>query len=213
MESTTITQAKRKILEHLKRHGPVAATQLAQALKLTDVAIRQHLAALEKQRWVKPTPLPPQGRGRPAAAWALTEAAASLFPDRHAELSVELIEALRGTVGEQALLRSLQARVRHQLGRYRNTVLPQHSLAHRVRQLAAARTAEGYMAEAVQENPDSHLLIEHHCPICSAARSCRALCETELDVFRKTLGEDTQVERIEHVLAKGSRCAYRVTSR
>ena len=44
---------------------------------------------------VQAEPLPTTGaaRGRPAACWALTAEAVALFPDRHAELTVELIDA------------------------------------------------------------------------------------------------------------------------
>ncbi len=71
-------------------------------------------------------------------------------------------------------------------------------------------TAEGYMAEVVQEKPGRYLLIEHHCPICDAAKCCQGLCRAELDVFRKTLGRGVTIERIEHLLSEGDRCVYRI---
>jgi predicted ArsR family transcriptional regulator len=72
------------------------------------------------------------------------------------------------------------------------------------------RTDEGYMAEVVREAPDQFLLIEHHCPICEAATSCTGICRAEWDVFSRVLGDDVSVERVEHVLTEGSRCAYRL---
>jgi predicted ArsR family transcriptional regulator len=78
------------------------------------------------------------------------------------------------------------------------------------------RDAEGYMAEA-QLPPDnggggdgSVLLVENHCPICAAARACQNFCRAELDVFRRVLGPDVRVERVEHQLAGARRCAYRI---
>jgi predicted ArsR family transcriptional regulator len=55
------------------------------------------------------------------------------------------------------------------------------------------------------------LLVENHCPICAAARTCQGLCASELEVFRRVLGPDVTVERSDHILAGARRCAYRVS--
>ncbi len=81
----------------------------------------------------------------------------------------------------------------------------------RVRRLADQRTTEGYLAEVVRDGDDL-LLIEHHCPICSAARSCQSLCRAEMEVFRTALGADISVTREQHVLSGDQRCAYRITA-
>jgi predicted ArsR family transcriptional regulator len=68
------------------------------------------------------------------------------------------------------------------------------------------------MAEAKRDG-DAWMLVEHHCPVCEAARACTGLCRTELDLFRATLGPDVEVERTQHLLSGDARCAYRVTER
>src|SRR2546422_644329 len=75
--------------------------------------------------------------------------------------------------------------------------------------LAATRSAEGYMA-TVRKAGDGWLLVENHCPICAAARACQGFCRSELELFREVLGEGVEIERVEHVLAGGRRCAYSV---
>ena len=70
-----------------------------------------------------------------------------------------------------------------------------------------------YMAEVVQERPGQYLLIEHHCPICDAARECTGLCRAELEVFRAALGGGADVERTTHMLSDGDRCVYRIRAR
>ena len=59
-------------------------------------------------------------------------------------------------------------------------------------------------------DPDDLLLIEHHCPICEAAEACAGFCRAELGVFRAVLGDGVSVERTEHLLSGGARCAYRI---
>ncbi|MEX2300098.1 MAG: helix-turn-helix domain-containing protein, partial [Bryobacterales bacterium] len=70
MGSESISGAKRTLLERLKRSGPSTAGELAAGLRLTDVAVRQHLVALEEAGLLRQQTKPPDGRGRPAALWS-----------------------------------------------------------------------------------------------------------------------------------------------
>jgi predicted ArsR family transcriptional regulator len=80
----------------------------------------------------------------------------------------------------------------------------------RVRALGERRTAEGYLAEVISD-ADDLLLIEHHCPICSAATACQGLCRSELEVFQAALGPSVTVTREQHVLSGDARCTYRIS--
>lgn len=207
-----LTDAKRRILDRLKRADTLTAPEVAAAFSLTDTAVRQHLEALEQAGLVERTSAPPQGRGRPPVHWRLTPLAQDLFPDRHADLTVDLIEAIRESVGEEGLDRVVASRSARQLAAYRKA-LPdpeRASVKVRVRRLAELRSAEGYLAEAVSEG-DSMLLLEHHCPICDAAATCQGLCRAELELFQQTLGDDVTVTRTQHVLSGDLRCAYRIS--
>lgn len=207
-----LSEAKRRLLDHLKRGGPAMVDRLAALQGSTEVAVRQHLKVLEQQGLVRRTKSSPSGRGRPSELWALSPAAAELFPDRHGELTIDLIDGVREAFGEAGLDRLIEIRSRSQEERYRRLWSPASGLAHKLEQLAAARTREGYMAEVVREPGGTYLLIERHCPICAAARACRGLCRGELEVFQRVLGADVRVERTKHLLAGSDRCTYRVTA-
>jgi predicted ArsR family transcriptional regulator len=207
-----LTDAKRRIIERLKRVESATAPELAAGFGLTDTAVRQHLEALEAIGLVEGAASEPAGRGRPPVAWSLSPIAASLFPDRHAELTVELISSIRDALGEKGLAKVIGSRAKAQEAGY-TRVLPDPAatpVADRVARLAEVRTAEGYLAEAVPEDDGAVLLVEHHCPIADAARSCTGLCQSELELFRKVLGDDVVVERTQHLMAGDQRCAYRV---
>ena len=90
-----LSDAKRRIVERLKRVESATAPELAAGFGLTDTAVRQHLEALEALGLVERSASEPAGRGRPPVAWHLTSLATSLFPDRHADLTVELIGSIR----------------------------------------------------------------------------------------------------------------------
>jgi predicted ArsR family transcriptional regulator len=212
--ATEVTDAKRRVLDRLKRVDGATAAELAGELGLTEAAVRQHLDALETNGLVTRRERPAAGRGRPPVEWSLTAVASELFPDRHGDLTVELIDAVRAALGEEGLERVVDARAESQLASYRDE-LPapdDASLARRVGALARRRSAEGYMAESRRDG-DAWVLVEHHCPVCEAAEACTGLCRTELELFRTVLGPGVEVERTQHLLSGDARCAYRVTER
>jgi predicted ArsR family transcriptional regulator len=65
----------------------------------------------------------------------------------------------------------------------------------------------------VRDDDGAVVLIEHHCPICTAASACQGLCRSELELFRDALGDDVDVQRTQHLMKGDVRCAYRVTPR
>ena len=67
------------------------------------------------------------------------------------------------------------------------------------------------MAEYERESDGSYLFIEKHCPICEVAAACGNLCRFETGMIRSVLGDGVEVERTEHMLLGGRRCAYRIT--
>jgi predicted ArsR family transcriptional regulator len=206
-----LSDTKRRIVERLKRVESATATDLAGEFGLTDTALRQHLDALEEAGMVSRSMAEPTGRGRPPVHWQLASGASQVFPDRHGELSVDLISSLRSTLGDPALDRVIAARSDRQVAVYEAVLSGSRDLRERVQRLADVRSQEGYLAE-VYDDGDDLLLVEHHCPIRDAAVSCGALCSAELDVFRRVLGSTVTVNRTQHVLAGDRRCAYRVAT-
>jgi predicted ArsR family transcriptional regulator len=210
-----MSDAKRRIVDRLKRVESATVPELAAGFDLTDTAVRQHLETLEENGLVERAPSPPPvGRGRPPVRWQLSAIAAELFPDRHADLTVELIGSIRAALGEEGLERVLEARGQAQLSAYRKA-LPDPAVSSvpvRVSRLAEVRSAEGYLAEVKSQEDGSLVLVEHHCPVCDAASACQGLCRTELDLFQAALGDDVTVERVQHLLSGDQRCAYRITA-
>ncbi len=208
--TTDLSGAKRRIIERLKRADTCTAPELAAEFGLTDTAIRQHLEALEVAELVERVPSPSSGRGRPPVHWRLAPSASSLFADRHSDLTVELISSIRSALGEDALERVVRTRAERQLATYTTALADTPTVWERVHLIAELRSAEGYLAEAV-DHGDHVTLVEHHCPIRGAADSCSGLCSAELDLFQKVLGPGATVAREQHLLDGGQRCAYRVT--
>jgi predicted ArsR family transcriptional regulator len=206
------SRAEEGVLYQLKTRGPMAAAQIARRLRVTPMAVRQHLYRLRVAGLVDFTD-ERRKVGRPARVWRLTCAAAARFPDTHGDLTVEIIGAVRAAFGESGMDKLLAERTRRQKDEYRARLRSAGtSIAKRAHALAEIRREQGYMAECTRAPDGSMLLIENHCPICAAAATCQGLCREELSLFRAVLGDKARVERTDHILAGARRCAYRITA-
>ena len=204
--------SRRALIELLKREGARDAQTLARRLGISAMAVRQHLYELEAQGYAahreEPRPV-----GRPAKLWHLTAGADAFFPDGHAELSLDLLAAMREAFGERGLDRVIEVRAEAQRQTYAEAMAGKRSLRARLEALAQARSAEGYMAEVQKDEDGGLMLVENHCPVCAAARVCQGLCRAELEVFQAVLGPEVAVERTEHIPLGARRCAYRIAPR
>jgi predicted ArsR family transcriptional regulator len=209
LDNTRPSASADRLLGIIKRRGPQRAGDLGRALGITAEAARQQLLQLADAGLVASEALK-RGVGRPSRLWSLTAAAHARFPDTHSELTVQLIDSIRETFGPAALDRIIRGRQNEIRRAYRAALEGARTLAARVARLAEIRAREGYMAEWRREG-GGFLLLEHHCPICTAATACQGFCRSELEIFRDALGRDAVVERVEHLLAGARRCAYRIT--
>ena len=216
-----------KILQLLKTKGQQTSQQLADLLDLTMMGARKHLLNLAEQGLVVASTAQPEvasvsSRGRPQQYWRLTKAGHQYFPDRHADVSLQLIDGVRQLFGATGLEQLIVQREQQQQLHYLEKLSSFGDLAAKVQQLAEIRLQEGYLAEAYllesclvdntllkSDVPDgSWVLVEHHCPICAAATLCQNFCRSELQLFRACVEGLATVERTEHLLSDGHRCAY-----
>jgi predicted ArsR family transcriptional regulator len=195
------------VLFLIKTRGPQTAQQLAALLELSSMGVRRHLEAAQQKGLLAFEDLADKV-GRPARRWSLTDAGHARFPDRHPDLTVQLIGQVRALFGEQGLDKLIRARETDSERHYAAAMADSASLRGKAEALAAARDAEGYMAEIEERNDGSVLLVENHCPICAAATACQQFCRSELEVFQRALGPACAIERAEHLLSGGRRCVY-----
>lgn len=191
----------------IKTRGPQTAQQLAVLLNLTSMGARKQLEAWQEKGMLTYEEVADKP-GRPSRRWLLTEAGHARFPDRHAELTVQLIDQVRSLFGDAGLDKLIASREQASERDYRQHLAASRNLPERVQALVQARSAEGYMAEVEQQADGTLMLVENHCPICAAAKQCQKFCRSELELFQRVLGSDCSVGRVEHMLAGARRCVY-----
>lgn len=196
-----------RLLHLLKTRGPQQASEAGNVLGMTGEAARQQFNKLATEGLVAAFSQA-RGVGRPSQFWQLTPEGQKQFPDTHPELTVQLLDVVRESFGEQAIDMLIARREEKTREFYRQELSALSDLTARVARLAEIRSAEGYMAEYAVQEDGSLLLIENHCPICAAAASCQGFCRAEQAIFSEVL--EAEVVRVEHILSQARRCAYRV---
>lgn len=198
-----------KIVDYIKVTGPCTAKALAEQFSLTTMGVRQHLQGLEETGMLIFDDRK-ASRGRPTRYWSLTKKSDALFPDKHDDLTLQLIESVKVVFGDSGLEQLISHREEANKVLYQSALAHHASVLDKLHALARLRTDEGYVATVEQE--DNHFwLLENHCPICAAASSCVNFCRSELQLFQWLFEGVATVSREEHIIEGARRCAYKVT--
>ncbi|MBI3909441.1 MAG: transcriptional regulator [Armatimonadetes bacterium] len=204
-----LSTSQQEILRLLRRSGELTVEDLARAMRITSVAVRQHLEPLLADGYV--TSRTQRGAiGRPCHLYRLTDAADDLFSKGYANLALmilEHIEAADGPAKIEEIFRSRRTRMEAEV----RPGLEGQDLELRVRTLARAQEEAGYMAEWERIGEDAFLIREHNCAICKVARRFPQACEQELQMFHNLL--DADVERTHHRVSGDSMCCYLIRPR
>ena len=181
--------------------GPQSAADLAERLGLSAAAIRRHLDALVAAGHLverHPRPSAQRGRGRPARAYALTDAGRAAFPHAYDDLASTALRYLEQTGGEGAVVAFAEHRAAG-LAAALGAAVGSGSLDSRAESLAGALTEAGYASttQAVGADPSAPQgvqICQHHCPVAHVAAEFPQLCEAETRALGRVLG--TYVQRL-----------------
>lgn len=197
-----------RFLQLLKTKGPQSSAAVAQQLAITHEGARFQLTKLAQDGYVLAQSVA-KGVGRPQQIWKLTAKGNEQFADTHADLAIQFLESIEEVLGQEAMQQVLQGRERGAKERYAEQLVGITGLEEKIARFSEIRKAEGYLAEWFKDE-EGYVLIEHHCPIHSAAKKCDGLCLTDLHIIQHVLGEYVSVTRTSHIMAGDEQCAYRV---
>lgn len=181
-------------------HQPAGMSidDLAQALAITRTAVRQHLAALERDGLVLRGATRPTGR-RPEQLHQLTEHARELFPRQYPLLANLLIGEVAGLIGQGALLALMR-----QLGRKLAADL-EREVVDEARIVQHMNTA-GYEAEVFFRSAGEPQIVAHNCVFHHLAKAHPVVCELDLALIGALGGGE--VEHQECMLRGGQVCRF-----
>jgi predicted ArsR family transcriptional regulator len=200
-------------LVELLHEQPRSVASIAQALELSEVAVRHHLQILQSEGLVSAETVRGSGRGRPSAVYALTDKAIRLFPDNSAALANELLDYLGGEHGRSELQRFLRWRAERHAGRYSTALEGASTLDERVERLADVLSEEGFASSAeVVTTPEGATVLElrqGHCAIKAVAEEHPELCAYEASTFKNLLG--AKLSRRQTIAGGADACVCHIT--
>lgn len=193
-----------QIVNRLKRTQGLAVGELADALKMSYMGVKQHCIDLHRDgyldTWRRPKPI-----GRPEMLYRLTDRAHELFPQTSNAITIELLEAAGKLYGASAAEKLLFTIFQKQT-EYYAAKLKGDSPAVRAQSLAKLRDQAGCMADF--ENEGIPRIIEHHSPILDLLRAYPIVARLERELFQRVL--QASVTREESHASGLYRCVFNI---
>lgn len=194
-------RTQQELLNALLYQGAgMSIDDLASHLAVTRTAIRQHLAALERDGLVLRGATRATGR-RPEQLYQLTEHAREMFPRQYQLLAKVLIEEVAGIIGPVALavlMRNLGRKLAAE--RERDTV-DEARIVHHMNQA-------GYEAQVFFRSSGEKEIVAHNCVFHHLAAAHPVVCELDLALIGALGGGE--VEHLECMVRGGHVCRFKL---
>ena len=192
----------------LLRRGQMTVDELAQAIGITDNAVRLHLAALERDGLARGAGVRREGGvGKPATLYTVAPEAESAFSKAYEPVLTTLLVTLSGRLGERELSDLLRD-VGRQLAA--TSVSAGATLEQRVRAAAAVLDALGADTEVAASGSTGYVLRGFACPLSRSVAQCPPLCGAVEELVAGITKAKVQ-ERCDR--SDAPRCSFVVTPR
>ena len=155
----------------LLRRSSHTVEELAQALDLTDNAVRAHLATLERDGVVQQCGVR-RGSSKPASVYGLTPEAEYLFPKAYDQVLHQVLGVLSERMPPNEV-ETLLREVGHRLAT--GWIVPPGNLRERLEAAVAVLNELGGMAE-LEHRDDQYCIHGYSCPLAAAVPGHPAVC-------------------------------------
>jgi predicted ArsR family transcriptional regulator len=173
------------LFDVLKRSDGLAVGDLAEALKMSYMGVKQYCVELEKRGYLD-TWRRAKETGRPELTYRLTPKAQLLFPQLSNELSMEILEAVRQLHGATAAEKILYQYFLKKTEAYSKKIKGK-SLVERATSLARLRENEGYCAQVDYDARHGLRLTEFHSPLADLIKAYPSVARMEEAMLSRLL--------------------------
>jgi len=197
---------KSQILASLKRNGGNSIEELATAIGVAKMTVRQHLATLERDGLVESRQVR-RATGRPHFVFSLTDQGEEMFPKRYDRLAGLLLDEVSRLDGEEIVGLRPEEKKRLLFGRMAKRLQSQYEgrvrgkeLPERVAAVAKMLDEEGGFAEW-RSVSGGFEITDYNCVYRRVAEADSDLCDWHLTLLNGLLGRDV---RCSQFIAKGA---------
>ncbi len=188
---------KEQILELLKRVGGATVDMIASEFHLARMTVRQHLAALERDRLVVSRE-ERQRTGRPRLVFSLSDGGQELFPKRYDRLATLALQEVAFLEPDEIAGLDPEGKKRLLLRKMADRVFREHearvrgkSLKERVSAVAEILREEGGFAEWKAQG-SQYEIADYNCVYRKVVDSHRDVCEWHVSLLGRLLGKQVQ---------------------
>ncbi len=212
------TVGRDRLARELLKLGPISASDLADSLGISAVAVRKHLddmsdkGLIESHEVAPFGPAKPKGRGRPAKVYALTSQGRDFFENQYQNLAQDAVDFIYQIKGKDGVREFAKNRAKIVYENYSRQIEKHKTIDKKVEALTNVLSKEGFAATFDKGAGPTHTiqLCQHNCPIAHVAETHNEFCEAELETFSELLG--VNVTRLSTIANGGNICTSLVST-
>jgi predicted ArsR family transcriptional regulator len=208
-----VQSTKTLILTSIKRSGGSTVDELAQALDLAPMTVRQHLASLQRDDLVLAEPVR-RARGRPHYVYRLTQRGEDTFPKRYDRLAEALLQEVSRLEADEIenLAPDDKARlVLHRVAdRLADAYVPKvrgRALEEQVAAVTEMLRADGGFAEW-EKTESGYVISDYNCLFGHTPLQDGRRCEWHFYILSRMLGPSVRLEPAEGCDRPMAGCRY-----
>jgi predicted ArsR family transcriptional regulator len=200
---------RQKIVDLLKERGRATVEELADAVGLTQMAVRHHLNVLQAENLVATSSVRRKSQpGRPQQLYALTETANVLFPEEYYHLADYLLDEVKASLGKTGLDELLR-RIAGRMAAEAPPIRPGQRLEEHLDRVVQFLSHKGFTARWQAESGETIIIRVLTCPYRQVAREHNEVCHLDMQIIKEMLDVDpVQLT----CMANGDEyCTYRIS--
>ncbi|MFL0402511.1 helix-turn-helix transcriptional regulator [Bacillus nitratireducens] len=199
---------KEEIIQLLKVKGEHTVAELAEALEITEMAIRRHLSKLENDELIY-SKMVRQHIGRPTYLYGISQKGEDTFPKEYKQFAIDMLEDLARMGDEKILRYVLKERTKRMEEQLQKRVSNQKNLAYKVQEIAAMQEKNGYMVQIKRDGENSFVIEKQNCPLKEIAERFPQVCEDEKEMYNR-LFAGADVKTLANMCEGDCSCSYQV---
>ena len=170
----------------LKKSNGMSVNELAAALRMSYMGVKQHCVYLEKKGYVDTWRRPKEGGGRPEKMYRLTPKLDGFFPVGTRDLLLDVLDGANFAFGEGTAGRLLLHHFQLLAGRYAERVKGR-TMLERAQSFSKLRTAEGCLSLCEFDPHDGLRIVEYHSPVATLCRAHPCAADLEAQMIGRLL--------------------------
>jgi DeoR family suf operon transcriptional repressor len=206
MTVSSIEPTKERIFQALRTKGQMTVSELADAIRITPIAVRHHLVSLQAEGLVEARE-ERHGVGRPRQIYKITPQAMDRDSSRYYQFTNLLLDQLKEHLSPQMVNTLLLDVASSMAGEWKKE-LDSLPLPQRLERLVQLLTQEGFVARVEPAGSGRYCLTELACPYSRISLSHPEVCALDESLISRALG--TSVERTSCIRSGSDSCSYSI---